>query len=164
MGDSYTEQLVKQKASSTMMLKKIGLIIAIIICAFIAMAIPIPVFMVLPAFGILGLFYLWRRWSSVEYEYLYFNGDLDIDRIMGQEARKRLISISAKGMEVLAPTGSPELRPYQDLKVYDCSSKMGNKTYEIVAKLKDQNVRVIFEPNDTILQGMRAYAPRKVFL
>ena len=32
------------------------------------------------------------------------------------------------------------------------------------AKLKDQNVRIIFEPNDTILQGMRLYAPRKVFL
>jgi len=67
-------------------------------------------------------------------------------------------------MEVLAPTGSPELRPYQELKVYDCSSKTENKTYEIVAKLKEQNVRIIFEPNDTILQGMRFYAPRKVFL
>ncbi len=162
MGDSYTEQLVKQKASSTIMLKKIGLIIAIIICAVIAMA--VPALVVLPALGIFGLFYLWRRWSSVEYEYIYFNGELDIDRIMGQEARKRLISISAKDMEILAPTGYGELQRYQNLKVYDCSSMTGNKTYEIVAKLKDQNVRVIFEPNDTILQGMRFYAPRKVFL
>ena len=162
MSDSYTEQLVKQNASSTMMFKKIGLIIAIIICALIAIV--VPVLVIIPALGIVGLIYLWRRWSSVEYEYLYFNGELDIDRIMGREARKRLISISAKDMEVLAPTGSAQLQPYQSLKVYDCSSKTDNKTYEIVAKLKDQNVRVIFEPNDTILQGMRLYAPRKVFL
>ena len=162
MGDSYTEQLVRQNASSATMLKKVGLIIAIIVCGFIAMFIPFLI--ILPAFGIMGLVYLWRRWSSVEYEYLYFNGELDIDRIMGMEARKRVISVSAKEMEVLAPTGSIELQPYQNLKVYDCSSKTGNKTYEIVTKLKDQNVRVIFEPNDIILQGMRFYAPRKVFL
>lgn len=162
MGDSYTEQLVRQNASSATMLKKVGLIIAIVICVFIAMF--IPVLVILPAFGIMGLIYLWRRWSSVEYEYLYFNGELDIDRIMGMEARKRVVSVSAKEMEVLAPTGSIELQPYQNLKVFDCSSKTGNKTYEIVTKLKDQNVRVIFEPNDTILQGMRFYAPRKVFL
>ena len=162
MSDSYTEQLVKQSASSEIMFKKIGLIIAIIICALIAVF--VPVLVIIPALGIVGLIYLWKRWSCVEYEYLYFNGELDIDRIMGREARKRLISISAKDMEVLAPTGSGELQIYQNLKVYDCSSKTGNKTYEIVAKLKDQNVRVIFEPNDTILQGMRFYAPRKVFL
>jgi hypothetical protein len=111
-----------------------------------------------------ALIYLWGRWKCVEYEYIYFNGELDIDRILGMEARKRVITISAKEMEVLAPTGSPELRPYQQLKVYDCSSKTENKTYEIVAKLKGENVRIIFEPNDIILEGMRFYAPRKVFL
>lgn len=162
MGDSYTEQLVKQNASSEITIKKIGLIVGVILCV-VLMGVA-QFFWFVPAFGIVGLVYLWRRWGSIEYEYLYFNGDLDIDRIMGMESRKRLISISAKEMEILAPTGSPELRPYQNLKVYDCSSKTDNKTYEVVAKLKDQNVRVIFEPNDTILQGMRIYAPRKVFL
>jgi hypothetical protein len=28
----------------------------------------------------------------------------------------------------------------------------------------ETKVKVIFEPNDTILQGMRMFAPRKVFL
>lgn len=162
MSDSYTEQLVKQNTSSEMILKKVGLIIGIIACILLAMV--LQFLAILPAIGIVGLIYLWRRWSSVEYEYLYFNGELDIDRIMGREARKRVFSTSAKDMEILAPTGAGELYPYQNLKVYDCSSKTGNKTYEIVAKVKDQNVRVIFEPNDKILQGMRFYAPRKVIL
>ena len=162
MGDSYTEQLVRQKASSQILIRKILLVVAIIICTFLALV--IPMLTILPVLGIVGLVYLWGRWKCVEYEYLYFNGEMDIDRILGMEARKRVITITAKDMEVLAPTGSPELRPYQNLKVYDCSSKTENKTYEVVAKLKDQNVRIIFEPNDTILQGMRFYAPRKVFL
>lgn len=162
MGDTFTEQLVKQKASSELLIRKIVLIVAIIICGFLALI--MPFLTILPVIGIVGLIYLWGRWKCVEYEYIYFNGELDIDRILGMEARKRVISLTAKDMEILAPTGSPELRPYQNLKVYDCSSKTENKTYEVVAKLKDQNVRIIFEPNDTILQGMRLYAPRKVFL
>ena len=162
MGDSYTEQLVRQNASTEILMRKVLMIVGIVVLFFVSMI--IPFLSIVPVIGIVALIYLWGRWKCVEYEYIYFNGELDVDRILGMEARKRVITISAKEMEVLAPTGSPELRPYQQLKVYDCSSKTENKTYEIVAKLKGENVRIIFEPNDIILEGMRFYAPRKVFL
>lgn len=162
MGESYTEQLVKQKTSTQTMLKKAALIVAFIISIIVVMV--VPVLAILPAIAIMVIWYFWKRWSCVEFEYIYYNGEIDIDRIMGREARKRVFSASAKEMEVLAPTGSDQLRPFQNLKVYDYSSNTGNKTYELVAKMKDQNVRVVFEPNDEILQGMRYYAPRKVIL
>ena len=158
MGDSFTEQLVRQKTSTQTMMKKALLIVAFVILIIIAMMIPVLVF--LPVLGMMGVWYLWKRWDCVEFEYSYYNGELDIDRIMGREARKRVFSVSAKEMEVLAPTGSDQLRPFQDLKVLDCSSNTGSQTYELVAKVKEQNVRVVFEPNDVILQGMRNYAPR----
>lgn len=162
MGDSYTEQLVKQKTTMATTLKKIALILGVVICILVAML--VPVLVILPAIGIMVVYFFWKRLSSLEFEYIYYNGDLDIDRIMGMEARKRVFSTNAKEMEVLAPTGSIELQPYQNLKVLDYSTNTGNPTYELVAKVKEQNVRVIFEPNDTILDGMRMYAPRKVFL
>lgn len=162
MGDSYTEQLVRQKASKEILMRKVLLIVGVVVLFFISMI--IQFLTILPALGIVALIYLWGRWKCVEYEYIYFNGELDVDRILGMEARKRVISVSAKEMAILAPTGAPELRQYQQLKVYDCSSKTENKTYEIVASLKGQNVRIIFEPNDTILEGMKFYAPHKVFL
>ena len=68
MGESYTEQLVKQKTSGQTMLKKAGLIVALMILVVIAMV--IPVLIVLPALGIMGVWYLWKRWSSVEFEYI----------------------------------------------------------------------------------------------
>ena len=162
MGDSYTEQLVKQKTSTKTMLKKFGLIVALVISILLVFV--IPFLAILPVIAIVVIGFLWKRWSCLEYEYIYYNGEIDIDRIMGMESRKRVFSTSAKDMEVLAPTGSIELQPFQNLKVFDYSSNSGNATYELVAKAKDQNVRVIFEPNDTILQGMKYYAPRKVFL
>ena len=162
MGDSYTAQLVKQKTRPKTMLKKFGLIVARVISILLVCV--IPFLAILPVIAIVVIGFFWKRWSCLEYEYIYYNGEIDIDRIMGMESRKRVFSTSAKDMEVLAPTGSIELQPFQNLKVFDYSSNSGNATYELVAKAKDQNVRVIFEPNDTILQGMKYYAPRKVFL
>ena len=162
MNDSYVELLIRQKATKETAIKKAALIAGMVICAML-----IILFSALATIWLLGIFgvvYLWKRVDTVEFEYVYCNGEVDIDKIMGMQSRKRLLSIDAKDMEVLAPTGSPELRPYQNVKVYNCSSNTEKKTYEMVAKVKNKTARVIFEPNDEILQGMRFYAPRKVFL
>ncbi len=162
MNDSYVEVLIKQKTSKETSMKKVLLIVGMIICAILIIA--VSALAAIWLLAIFGLVYLWKRLSMVEFEYIYYNGEMDIDKIMGMQSRKRVLSVSAKEMELLAPTGSPELRPYEKCKVYDCSSNTGKKTYEIVAEVKNQNARIIFEPNDTILQGMRMYAPRKVIL
>lgn len=162
MSDSFTEQLVKQNATASAVLKRVAVVLGIILCVVIMIA--VPIFFILPAAGIFALMYLWKRFGSVEFEYIYYNGEIDIDKIMGKEARKRVVSISAKDMTILAPTGSGELNRFMQLKTYDCSSKSGARTYEAITKLKEQDVRVIFEPNDEILQGMRYLAPRKVIL
>ncbi len=175
MGENYVEQLVKQKMTGKTLMIVVGLVALCFICAvagFIFGVLPIALVI------IFIVYYFGKRFTSIEYEYVYYNGEIDIDRISGREARKRFISISAKDMEILAPSGSSALQPYQNLKVYDCSSNTGAHTYEVVAKKKvtgskkksnatDGNeplVRVVFEPNKEILDGMRLYAPRKVLL
>lgn len=161
MGDFYTEQLVKQKTTGATIVKKAALIVAIVIGVFIMLLNPILV--VIPALLIWFAIYLFQR-MDLEFEYLYFNGDLDIDKIMGKQARKRVFSTNIKDMEVVAPTGSVELQQYRNLKALDFSSKQENaKTYEMVTSHKGQKVKVVFEPNETILKGMQLLAPRKVF-
>ncbi|MEE1314386.1 MAG: hypothetical protein UHS49_01285 [Faecalimonas sp.] len=162
MGEAFTEQLVRQKMTGKTMLKLVGLV-ALVLVSIVATMI-LPILSVLVVVALFVAYYFGKRLMCVEFEYVYFNGELDIDRIMGMEARKRLLSTSVKDMEVLAPSGASVLQPYQNLKVYDCSTNSGNHTYELVAKVKEQNVRIIFEPNEEILQGMRYYAPRKVYL
>ena len=47
---------------------------------------------------------------NVEYEYVFVNGDLDIDKIMNKARRKkRMSSVDADQMELLAPVGAVEL-------------------------------------------------------
>lgn len=161
MNDFYTEQLVKQQPTGATKLKKTGLIIAIIIGVMVMLVYPILV--IIPAALIWVAVILFQR-MDLEFEYLYFNGDLDIDKIMGKQARKKAFSTNIKDVDVVAPTGSVELQQYRNLKTLNFASNIPNaRTYELVASHKGQKVRVIFEPNEQILKGMQLLAPRKVF-
>lgn len=162
MNEFYTEQLVKQKATLSTMIKKSAVVVFVIVMFLVAILISlaaIPLFIGAVALAV----FLWKRFN-LEFEYLYYNGDLDIDKIMGMQKRKRVFSANVKTMEVIAPSGSFELQQYQNLKKYDCSTNSGNKTYEMVIPHKGQKVRVIFEPNEKILQDLRRWEPRKVIL
>ena len=161
MGENYTEQLIRQKATSQTKLKRLALIAVFSVLLTATFAIPM-MFTLTFAYA-LFLIYIWKRFN-LEFEYIYYNGDIDIDVIKGMIKRKRMFSVNVKTLEVLAPTGHIELEQYQKLKTYDCSSNMGNKTYEMVFMKNDRKVKVIFEPKDEILQCMRMFAPRKVFL
>ena len=161
MSDYYIEQRVKQNMKGKTMLKIVGLIFSMFLAMWIALIIPLLFMLAFPYVAFAG--FLIKR-SSYEYEYLFCQGDLDIDRIMAKAARKRVVSVNIKEMEVMAPVGSRELDRYKGLKVLDCSSNAGNDAYILVAKRKGQLVRILFEPNEKLIDGIRLLAPRKVFL
>lgn len=160
MNDYYIEQRVKQNIKGSTMLKIVGLIMSIFVVICIAFRFPILFMLAIPYVAFVC--FLVKR-SDYEYEYLFCQGELDFDRIMAKSARKRILTVNIKEMEVLAPAGSPELQRYQGLKVYDCSSNSGNDVYVMVAKRNNQLVQVVFEPNEKMLDGIRFLAPRKVF-
>lgn len=161
MNDFYTEQLVKQRATMRTWLKRFGLIlvtVALFLAVFVEpLALPFSFIMLMVDA------HFFKRFN-LEFEYTYFNGDLDIDRIKGEESRKRVFETNMKDVEVIAPTGSIELHPYKRLKTYDYSSNTKNKTYEMITVKKGQKVKIIFEPNQEILEGMKMLAPRKVYM
>ena len=161
MGDFYTEQLVKkQKASSTTLIKAILIILTVLSVVLIFM---IPFGIIGPVIMIALDVFLFRS-MDVEYEYLFVNGSLDIDKIMAKQKRKRVFEMNVRDMEVLAPTGSIELQQYQRTKTYDFSSGVeGARTYEMVTISQGQTVKIIFEPNKTVCEGLKVLAPRKVF-
>ena len=162
MNDFYTEQLVYQRPTTRTYAFKILLIVLTVI-SFLAMTL-IPVigtmfFVVM----LLVDFYCYKN-MDLEFEYLYVNGELDIDKIMGKQKRKRIFSTSIKELEVIAPQGHDQLRCFRPTKTVNCSSMIQeNKKYEMIISQHGQQVKVIFEPNATILEGMKMLAPRKVF-
>lgn len=163
MTEFMTEQLVKREETFATKAKKALLIVVTALVFLVALVVPILMFV---AFIVLAVaLFLFRR-MNVEFEYLYFNGDLDIDKIFNKQSRKRMFRTNIKDdMYLIAPTGAPELYQFREMKKLDFSTQNPeNKTYTMIATHKGEKVQVIFEPNEEILKGIRDLAPRKIIL
>lgn len=166
MSDLYIELLVKKKSKSTDILKK-GLLIgstALFLCAGILIS---PLFLVVAlALGIVD--YLFLPNFDLEYEYLYVNGELDIDKIMSKQKRKRVARYDMKNVEIIAPQKSHELDSHKNnknLKVRDFSSGEENaKIFGMVVKGDKGMELVYFEPSEAILKDIQRIVPRNVKL
>lgn len=160
MDDFYTEQLIKKQTGMKDLMIRALLVALTIVSVF-------SIFMF--AFGILITIVLiivdvvmFRR-MNVEYEYLFLNGDLDIDKIMNKSKRKRLLSVNIDQLELLAPVGSVELMQYKKAKTYDYTSGTAKEgLYALIVSNGGEIKQIIFEPNDSIIEGFFMKAPRKV--
>ena len=160
MSDIYTEQLLKKQSSGKDKRIKFILLVLTLVMVVMTLGHPICIFGALVMIGVdIWVF----RSLNVEYEYLYINGNLDIDKIMSKARRKKVFEMEITDLEVMAPKGEAELKLYQGLKAHDYSS--GNaegRKYEMIVIQNGEKKRIIFEPNDVIVDGMRMLAPRKV--
>ncbi len=168
MSDLYTEVIVKRKATARDGICKILLIALTALSAVAAFLLPLGIigFLVFVAFCVADYFLL--PTFDVEFEYLYVNGELDVDKIYSKQKRKRVYRCDLKGLEILAPSTSHALDYYNQnkgIKTYDFSSREeGAKTYTMILKGEKELERVIFEPNEVILRDMKRMAPREVNL
>lgn len=160
MSDIYTEQLLKKQSSSKD--NRIKFILIVLTLGVVVMTLGNPLWL-LGIFIMIGVDVWVFRSLNVEYEYLYINGNLDIDKIMSKSRRKKVFEMEITDLEVMGPKGEAELKMYQGLKTWDYSS--GNaegRQYEMIVMQNGEKKRIIFEPNDVIVDGMRMLAPRKV--
>lgn len=160
MNDYYVEQLVKRKS-------KIGAKVILVAVTFMLYVIGIFVVMLalIPAVIMtVADTFLFKR-LDVEYEYLYVNGNLDIDKIFSKSTRKKAYEVNMEDLIVLAASGQPELRQYQNVKAYDFSSGYeDHRVYEMIIERRGEKERIIFEPNEDIIEGIKRIAPRKVLI
>ncbi len=161
MGDFYTEQLIKKKTDGKDIALKILLIVLTVISFLIAFLVPFLI--LVPILFIVADVFLFRR-MDVEYEYIYVNGDLDIDKVMHKERRKHMLSVNVRDVEMLAPEGAFQLQSYKRGKVYDYSSGIPSapNRYVLVFTKSGEMSRVIFEPDSDLVEGFFLMAPRKV--
>lgn len=160
MSDYYTEQLIKKQTSMKDICIKALLVSAAIVSVLVVFLFPLGILIPVVVIAVVAI--LFRR-LDVEYEYLYVNGDLDIDKIMHKAKRKRVFSMNVHDLELLAPAESGELRQYQRAKTYDYSSGSGQgRLYALIVTDHGQQKKILFEPNETIIEGFYLLAPRKV--
>lgn len=165
MAEVFIEQLVKQKTPIFKIMLKYFILSLTVVFA-------LGGFLLFPPFLcvalLLGLLFWWvNMQNEVEFEYACLNGDMDIDRIIGQQKRKGVIRMVTGKMEIVAPSDSPRIKEhkYAHAKVLNCSSnEKSAKTYTIIYNGDDGRFEVIFEPDEEVLQALKNFSPSKVFI
>ncbi len=162
MNETYVEWLVKRKTPAYMKLLRI-LFIMLTVCFVLIGLILIPALLIGIALGVVSYFIYMN--SELEYEYLYVDRELTVDKVMAKSKRKRVAVFNLDKMEIVAPVKSWHLDNYKNRndKISDYSSgeeKQPDKRYVFYY---DGQKKVIFEPNEEMIKAMQFAAPRKVF-
>jgi len=166
MMDIIKEQAVKKQSTAKNSLLKAGIIVLVFIIS-IMLFILIPTFApILIAVIIFGAYYALSL-LDVEYEYIFTNGELDIDCIYSKKRRKRLYSGRVADFELMAhvddKTHSGDFKSAAETKNYSSGTVTSN-TYAFLTVHNGKKLKIIFEPNSEMIQALStALSPRKLF-
>lgn len=111
-----------------------------------------------------GAYFIGMR-SMIEYEYTYFDKELDVDVIYSMQKRKHLKTYDLTQLEVLAPAGSYHLDSFKnrDIKARDFSTQLPTNEKNVYVMYVGGSEKVIFEPTPELIKTIANIAPRKVF-
>ena len=164
MSDTYVECLVKAKTSILAKLFKYLLIVVAAFCLFDAMFMGglLSFFVMLLAAG--GA-YAVNLFTELEYEYLYLDKELVVDKVMAKSRRKRVATYSLERMEILAPIKSHHLDNYRNRNVKTKDYSIGQELQPDLryAMFYEGGEKVILSPSPEMIKVMKNAAPRKVF-
>lgn len=164
MSETYVECLVGRKPSIILTICQwILTIVAGLGILYGLVASPI-IFIVGVVFGV-GAFFV-KRNANLEFEYLYLDKEITIDKIMDKSKRKRVAKYDVEGIEIIAPVNSHELDSYNNrqVKVKDYSTGIVDVPDTRYAMFYKGEEKVIFNPSGELLNAIKTVAPRKVFL
>ncbi len=161
--DSYVECLVKAKPQGLWKFLKVLLIMLTVVFVVLSLLGVILMFVFAICTGV-GVYFVNMK-ANVEYEYLYLDKELTIDKIMAQTKRKRVGVYSLDSMEIFAPIKSYHLDNYKNRKVTDLDYSIGEelKPDRRYVFYYEGGKRIILSPSEEMVKAMKMVAPRKVF-
>ena len=161
--ETYVECMVKKKANGLMSALKV-LLIGIAVITGLLGFMGLIVFLIIAVVAGVGAYFVSLN-ANLEYEYLYVDKQLTVDKIMARTRRKKVETFDLERMEILAPIKSWHLDDYKNrqLKVVDYSSGVEQQPDIRYSMIYNGEKRVIFEPNAEMVAAIKSIALRKVF-
>lgn len=153
--DRFSEQLIKKEATGKDMFIRgldIAAAMALIAALIFAFAFIGIVSLAVAAAVIWGTVWLLQG-TSVEYEYIVTNDDLDIDKIIGKRKRKRLVTVSLKTVTEIGEYRSGE-RIESDVTVMAHDETGIDMWYLYADTAKYGKLALVFNPNNNTLYNM----------
>ena len=129
MSDLYSEFLVKKEPTSKDAITKYGLIGLTVLAAVAGLLFNFLFLLAAVVLGIACYFIVPK--TDLEYEYLFVNGEMDIDMVMAKSKRKKAKTVNIREADLVAPLDSHRLDYYNSnskMKTLDYSS--GNPSHK----------------------------------
>lgn len=174
--DIYNEWIVKKKKTGKDIALAFGsVILGLAVCYVlfnVLSKIPgLATFMLLAVAGVIWGIYRVVTAMNLEYEYIFTNGEMDVDKIVNVRSRKSVVTVNARKIEILAHRSHEEFKRNLEnesiKKVRACTSLNSEDLYFVL--FHDENdgdamKMLLFNPNNKILDGFKKYNPRRVFI
>ena len=162
-GQDYTELMVSKKSNA-------GKYIFVSLCVFIPVAATLALALLVPILSILSVpvillfvvvFFCGKKYFDVEYEYLVFEDNFDIDVIYGKKTRRSRLSVSIRNAEIIAPR-QEEYSRYLDAeyaKVYDFLGEGYDEYFMVTSNEDGERILCLFSVNKKLLSALRRVNP-----
>ena len=162
--DIFVEQIVKKPADGKVWTIRIliGLAMGVLLAVSLFVLFIIPILGLAMAFGVFwGGFRLITN-SDCEYEYIVTNGEIDVDKIIAQRKRVRLITAKAPTFEAFGEYTDKTPDTDSDVTVVNAvgvnESSAETKTYYADFKHASAgNVRLIFSPEERVVEAITPF-------
>lgn len=121
-------------------------------------------FIAVIALGVLDYFIF--QWTDIEYEYLYLDKEISVDKIMAKTRRKKLLTIDVNKVEIIAPEKSHQLDSYRNrqTKVTDLSAGHDLPDQKLYWVFYEGNQKFLMNLTEDFAKTIKGIAPRKVFM
>lgn len=164
MNESYKELLVKKGKGAKETLIRIACVIPTVLIGLLTLLTGnIILFIVVTALGVLDYFVF--QWTDIEFEYLYLDKEISVDKIMAKTRRKKLTTISVDKIEIMAPVKSYQLDSYRNrqAKVMDLSAGHDLPDQKLYWVFYEGNQKILMNLTEDFAKTVKGIAPRKVF-
>ncbi len=164
MSESYVECLVKRESSVVLKIARIVLIMLTVVFGIIGIAGYLVALLIAVVAGV-GAYFL-NLQIDVEFEYLYLDKEIYVDKIMAKSKRKRIASCGIERMEIFAPINSHRLDSYRRRqgKITDYSIGKAEQPDLRYMMFYEGNQKILLSPSEELVKAIRNVAPRKVFM
>ncbi len=164
MNENYKELLVKrEKGVKEALIRAACVALTVVAGLLTLMTGKITFFIIVVVLGVLDYFVF--QWTDIEFEYLYLDKEISVDKIMAKTRRKKLLTIDVNKIEIMAPEKSHQLDSYRNrqTKVTDLSAGHDLPEEKLYWIYYEGSQKFLMNLTEDFANTIKGIAPRKVF-
>ena len=157
MEQKYFDEIHKRKTNGTAFFLKALLVLGCMLLCPVVLILGQQLGLLLAAGVIYGAYLLWRRLDR-EYEYIFTDGELDIDVVYGKQSRRRMITIKPSQVVVMGPAKTLCQSWQKDItikKKLDFSDGDRENAYVLVVDSNQLKKLILFSPTSHLVESMK---------